>query len=125
MPAFAPCLADLRRSILGAWLGAVYALAVLAAGLLPAPALAMPPGLDGMVLCSGATAPGDDRPAPAGDTQHCKGCPVNPVVAIPPVPVAPALHRFASALSLAPIAPAPPSIGVTFGLPRPRGPPLA
>ena len=125
MPAFALPLARLRRSALGAWLAVAYALAVIASGLMPAPAMGMPAGLDGMVLCSGAAAPGDETPAPLGEFQHCKGCPVNPVVAAPPVASAPRSLRFATSLTLAPAPqPAPPA-EAGFGLPRSRAPPLA
>ena len=73
-------LRSLRRSVLGAWLAVAYALAVLASGLAPSPASAH--GLlDSAVLCSGLTPPGQDAPEPAGELTHCKGCPVNPVLA--------------------------------------------
>ncbi len=72
----------LRHSVLGAWLAVAYALAVLASGLAPSPALAHGV-LDGTALCSGLTLPGRDAPEPANEPQHCKGCPVNPVLAGP------------------------------------------
>lgn len=125
MPAFALPLARLRRSTLGAWLAVAYALAVLAAGLMPAPAMAMPAGIDGMVLCSGATAPGDETPAPPGEFQHCKGCPANPVIAASPAAQAPAHVRFATRLALAPAPQMASPHGFGFGLPRSRAPPLA
>ncbi len=81
MSAGTPILPHLRRSLLGAWLAVAYALAVLAAGLSPAPAHA---ALDGAPLCSGLSAPPPDAPAPTGDAGHCKGCPVNPAMAVPP-----------------------------------------
>lgn len=72
----------LRRSTLGAWLAVAYALAVLVSALAPSAASAH--GLlDGAMLCSGLTPPAQDAPEPAGEPQHCKGCPVNPVLAGP------------------------------------------
>lgn len=70
----------LRHSVLGVWLAVAYALAVLASGLAPSPASAHGV-LDGAQLCSGLTPPGQDTPEPTGEPQHCKGCPVNPVLA--------------------------------------------
>jgi hypothetical protein len=125
MPAFALPLARLRRSALGAWLAVAYALAVLAAGLMPAPAEALPPGIDKIVLCSGATAPGDETPAPLGEFQHCKGCPANPAVAASPAAQATAHVRFATRLTLAPAPQMASPHGFGFGLPRSRAPPLA
>ncbi|MDR6874249.1 hypothetical protein J2Y55_005282 [Bosea sp. BE125] len=124
MPAFAPLLARLRCSALGAWLAVAYTLAVLAAGLAPSAALAHP-GLDGALLCSGLSAPGPDAPEPAGELTHCKGCPVNPVIAGP----APTLHGMIVRLAVrAPavrtIIPAPPRMAA-FGLPQSRAPPAA
>ncbi|CAN5183088.1 hypothetical protein BH10PSE8_BH10PSE8_11200 [soil metagenome] len=75
-----PFLRGLRRSTLGAWLAVAYALAVLASGLAPSPAIAHSP-LDGAWLCSGLAAPTQGMPEPASEPAHCKGCPVNPVLA--------------------------------------------
>ena len=117
MPAFALPLARLRRSALGAWLAVAYALAVLASGLMAAPVMAMPAGIDGMVLCSGAMPPGDETPAPPGKFQHCKGCPANPVMAASPAAQAPADIRFAARLTLAPVPQMASLHGLGFGLP--------
>lgn len=84
MSARATSLRNLRRSGLGAWLAVAYAWAVLALALVPAPAFAALAGHDGIVLCSGATLPDDGGPVPLGDLAHCKGCPLNPVLAGPP-----------------------------------------
>ncbi|HEV7257591.1 MAG TPA: hypothetical protein VGN82_07395 [Bosea sp. (in: a-proteobacteria)] len=82
----------LRRSALGAWLAVAYALTMLASGLAPAPAAAHG-FLDGAILCSGLPLPAQEAstpvPEPAGEPTHCKGCPLNPVLASP-VPLAPA-----------------------------------
>lgn len=72
-----------------------YTLCVLALALAPAPALATLSGHDGVVLCSGAPVPDDGQPAPLGDLTHCKGCPLNPVLAGPPVEDAPVPARLA------------------------------
>lgn len=85
-------LPHLRRSLLGAWLAVAYALAVLAAGLAPAPAHA---AVGGWLLCSGSSAPLSEAPAPAGEASHCKGCPANPVLANPPAPETVAFVRRA------------------------------
>jgi len=77
-----PFLRSLRRSALGAWLAVAYALAVLASGLAPSPAFAHSP-LDGAWLCSGLAPPTQGMPEPASEPAHCKGCPVNPVLAGP------------------------------------------
>jgi len=61
-----------------------YAWAVLALALVPAPAHAALTGQDGFVLCSGAALPADGGSVPLGDLAHCKGCPLNPVLAAPP-----------------------------------------
>ncbi len=90
MSAGSPILPHLRRSLLGAWLAVAYGLAVLAAGLAPAPAHA---AIDGAPRCSGLSAPQPDAPTPAGKASHCKGCPVNPVLAAPPAPGIAALVR--------------------------------
>jgi hypothetical protein len=117
-----PSLRGLRRSALGAWLAVVYALAVLASGLAPSPATALAP-LDGAVLCSGLTPPGPDVPEPAGETAHCKGCPVNPVLAGPPQTMPVAVVR-ASVLAVADVLrgsiEVPP---VVLGVPPSRAPP--
>lgn len=126
MPVLAPlaarnALAGLRRSVLGAWLAAVYALAVLAAALAPAPGFAA--GIAGTLLCSGDPAPGPDLPLPAGEMDHCKGCPLNPVLA-GPSSEQPAI----AARAAQPVAPRPPGIaglphGTVTGLPGSRAPP--
>ncbi|CAN7399047.1 hypothetical protein LJR009_003395 [Bosea sp. LjRoot9] len=124
MPAFASQLARLRRSTLGAWLAVAYALAVLAAGLAPSAALAHP-GLDGALLCSGLSAPGPDAPEPAGELTHCKGCPVNPVIAGPAPTAQGMIVRLAvQAPAAQTIIPAPPRMAA-FGLPQSRAPPVA
>lgn len=92
-----PMLSHLRRSLLGAWLAVAYALAVLATGLAPVPAHA---AIDGALLCSGLSLPPPDAPAPAGEAGHCKGCPVNPVVASPPAPAVVAPARKARPVAL-------------------------
>ena len=79
MPATAPILARLRRSVLGAWLASAYALAVLAAMLAPAPAFAAHAALDGAVLCSGQPAPDQNAPASDGGQLHCLGCPARSI----------------------------------------------
>jgi hypothetical protein len=117
MSARATLLDRLRRSGLGAWLATAYALCVLALALAPAPALAALGSHDGAVLCSGQPVPDGDRPAPSGELTHCKGCPLNPVLAGPPLvdglvpvrlsrrlpsvlpPVAGLPHRFATGLA--------------------------
>lgn len=117
MPARATLLDRLRRSGLGVWLAVAYAWAVLALALAPAPAQAAFIAQNGAVLCSGMPVPGDAAPVPPGDTVHCKGCPLNPVLAgsaadgVPsvgrsvvslpvPLPLAEGLaHRFATGLA--------------------------
>ncbi|WP_293802343.1 hypothetical protein [uncultured Bosea sp.] len=99
MQARAALLDCLRRSGLGAWLATAYALCVLALALAPAPALATLSGHDGFVLCSGAPVPDEGQPLPLGDLTHCKGCPLNPVLAGPPVEAAPAPGRLATRLA--------------------------
>jgi hypothetical protein len=103
MSAGSPILPHLRRSLLGAWLAVAYALAVLAAGLAPVPAHA---ALDDAKLCSGLSAPLPDAPAPAGEASHCKGCPVNPVLASPPAPEIAAITRQMRLVALAAALPA-------------------
>ena len=117
-------LRSLRRSVLGAWLAVAYALAVLASGLAPSPASAHP-ALDGAMLCSGTTLPGQDAPAPAGEPQHCKGCPINPVLAGPGQAVPFTLARVsvdAVAETILTVADAPPTV---LGLPPSRAPPAS
>lgn len=122
MSAGTPILPQLRRSLLGAWLAVAYALAVLAVGLAPAPAHA---ALDGALLCSGLSAPLPEAPAPAGEASHCKGCPVNPVLAIPPAPRIVALARQARPVEL--VAAVPSGIVATpaWRLPPSHAPPRA
>ncbi|MGO4283571.1 hypothetical protein [Bosea sp. TAB14] len=87
MPARARLFQRLRRSVLGAWFAAAYALTVLALALAPTPSVAF--GLPGgVLLCSGVPAPDGRSEIPAtplGDLAHCKGCPHNPVLGAPPV----------------------------------------
>jgi hypothetical protein len=99
MQARAALLDRLRRSGLGAWLAMAYALCVMALALAPAPAMAAFGGSDGAVLCSGAPVPDEGRPAPLGDLVHCKGCPLNPVLAGPPVEAVPGPGRLAIRLA--------------------------
>ncbi|CAH1660949.1 conserved hypothetical protein [Hyphomicrobiales bacterium] len=100
MPARATLLDGLRRSGLGVWLAVAYAWAVLALALVPAPALAAFATKDGAVLCSGMPVPEDGTPAPAADLAHCKGCPLNPVLAGPPSGDLPLAGRSVVRLSL-------------------------
>jgi hypothetical protein len=122
MSAGSPIFPHLRRSLLGAWLAVAYGLAVLAAGLAPAPAHA---AIDGAPLCSGLSAPQPEAPAPAGEASHCKGCPGKPVLAAPPAPAIAAPVR--RALPVAPAAAtssgivAPPA----WRLPPSHAPPVA
>lgn len=125
MQARAALLDRLRRSGLGAWLATVYALCVLTVALAPAPAMAAFGGSDGVVLCSGAPVPDDGQPVPTGDLTHCKGCPLNPVLAGPPIEAVPASGRFAARLA----APVPLAEGLPHrfaaGLAQSRAPPAA
>ena len=125
MQARAVLLDCLRRSGLGAWLATAYALGVLALALAPAPALAKLAGHDGAVLCSGAPVPDDGQPASPGEPGHCKGCPLNPVLAGPPAEIAPAPGRLAIRLT----SPAPLAEGLPHrfaaGLAQSRAPPAA
>lgn len=124
MPAFAPSFAQMRRSMLGAWLAVVYALAVMAGGLAPQAAWAHDV-LPGATLCSGLVAPGSDAPDAQPELIHCKGCLVNPAMDAPPVADHPAL-----APRMAVVAPA---VAVERGvilapacdLPQSRAPPAA
>ncbi|MGO4171144.1 hypothetical protein [Bosea sp. TAF32] len=84
MPARATFLDRLRRSGLGVWLAVAYGWGALVLAIAPASALAPFSARDGAVLCSGAPVPAEGAPAPAGDLAHCKGCPLNPVLAGPP-----------------------------------------
>lgn len=125
MQARAALLDRLRRSGLGAWLATAYTLCVLALALAPAPAMAAFDGSDGVVLCSGAPVPDEGQPAPLGDLAHCKGCPLNPVLAGPPIEFAPVPGRLAMRL----LAPALLADGLPHrfmaGLAQSRAPPLA
>lgn len=117
-----PFLGGLRRSALGAWLAAVYTLAVLASGLAPSAASAMAP-VDGALLCSGLTSPGQDAPEPAGEPVHCKGCPLNPVLAGPRQAAGIAIFRAwlsAASAHFSGFAALP---AATPGLPQSRAPP--
>lgn len=124
MTAETPLLRGLRHSVLGAWLAVAYTLAVIASGLAPSPASAQSP-LDGALLCSGLTPPGQDAPEPVSNPDHCKGCPVNPVLAGPPQAVPAALVR-ASVHTVADVlrgsVDAPPAL---LGLPPSRAPPAS
>jgi hypothetical protein len=117
-----PLLAGLRRSLLGAWLACAYGLTVLAGALAPATAGAHP-GLDGAILCSGLAPPGQDAPAPGGEPNHCKGCPVNPVLAAPVEAGSSVMSREALALAVAAWSAADQPRGPRPGLPQSRGPP--
>lgn len=124
MPASAPSFAQMRRSMLGVWLAVAYALAVMAGGLAPQAAWAhdlMP----GATLCSGLVAPGPDAPDPQPELIHCKGCPVNPAVDVPPV----ADHQRAAPRMRAVALAVPLQRGVILapacGLPQSRAPPHA
>lgn len=122
MIAETPVLGGLRRSVLGAWLAVIYALAVLASGLAPSPASALAP-LEGALLCSGLTPPGPDAPEPTGEPAHCKGCPVNPILAGPGQAAAIAIFRawlYAASAHLSGFAALP---AATLGLPQSRAPP--
>ncbi|WP_439495112.1 hypothetical protein [Bosea sp. (in: a-proteobacteria)] len=123
MSAFAPLLARLRRSGLGAWLAAFYGLAVLAAGLAPTLVLAAHPALAAATLCSGQPAADPESPQPQQGQLHCQGCPANPVVAAPPGALQPASLRIAVTLAQ----PAQHETGVLpgigLGLPQSRAPP--
>lgn len=124
MSAFLPSLAQLRRSVLGAWLAVAYALAVLAAGLAPGAAIAHP-GLDGALLCSGLATPNPDLPQSGGEPAHCKGCPVNPALAAPDVPPQAGIVRIAAALAAALPDPEGISACAACALPPSRAPPAA
>lgn len=126
MSASGPLLAMLRRSVLGAWLAAVYALAVLAAGVVPASALAGHPALAGAVLCSGqSVSDTSEGPEPANGAQHCVGCPINPVLAIPPAPPQPVGVRLAATLERSVPILTDAIHGAVPGLPQSRAPPTA
>jgi len=118
-----PSLSGLRRSLLGAWLAAAYALAVLAAALAPAPALAAATGLAGAMLCSGAAMPGQDAPHPAEERLHCKGCPLQPLLAAPEPPRAIPASRSVTHLAFALRADDGLPRGMPEGLAQPRAPP--
>jgi hypothetical protein len=124
MQARAALLDRLRRSGLGAWLAVAYALCVMALALAPAPAMAMLSGQDGVVLCSGAPVPDEGQPVPLGELLHCKGCPLNPVLAGPPGATTPAQGRLATR----PASPALLAEGLPHrfaaGLAQSRAPPL-
>jgi len=124
MPAFAPSLATMRRSVLGAWLAVAYALAVLAAGLAPQAAMAHPV-LEGAWLCSGLAVPGSDTPAAPVQADHCKGCPASPATTVPPAVQQLTLVRRARLVALE--RPLQPGIrpAAACGLPQSRAPPVA
>jgi hypothetical protein len=114
----------MRRSLLGAWLAVVYALAVLAAGLSPQLAAAHQ-ALPGTVLCSGSGLVGDEipPPGPASEPSHCKGCPLYPVLDLPRAAQQPEAVRHAQ--PVAQRLPASPAsfIAPACDLPPPRAPP--
>jgi len=125
MLARATLLDRLRRSGLGVWLAVAYSWGVLALALAPVPALAAFTARDGAVLCSGAPMPEDGAPAPASDLAHCKGCPLNPVLAAPPSGDQPSVGRSIVRLPLQrPIAE---GLAHRFaiGLAQSRAPPVA
>lgn len=125
MSALGSPLQTLRRSVLGAWLAAVYALAVLAAGLVPTSAFAAHPALAGAVLCSGQSgSEPSEGSEPAKDAQHCIGCPVNPVLATPPAPVQPLGVRLAAPLERSVPFLTEATHGAVLGLPQSRAPPI-
>ena len=124
MSASRPLLAMLRRSVLGAWLAAVYALAVLAAGVAPASAFATHPALAGAVLCSGqSVSDASEVPEPGNGAQHCIDCPINPVLATPPAPPQPVGVRLAAALERSVPILTDAIHGAVLGLPQSRAPP--
>ncbi len=100
-----------------------YALCVMALALAPAPAFATLSGHDGVVLCSGAPVPDEGRPIPLGDLTHCKGCPLNPVLAGPPVETAPVPGRLATRLASSVLLAEGLPHRFAAGLPRSRAPP--
>lgn len=117
-----PLLRSLRRSSLGAWLAVAHALAILASGLAPSPASAYAQ-IDRAVLCSGLPTPGPEAPEPLGEFTHCKGCPINPVLAGPGQAVPFTVARVsvdAVAETILAVADAPPAV---LGLPPSRAPP--
>ena len=124
MTARASLLQRLRRSGLGVWLAVAYAWGVLALAVAPVPAYAALSGHDGAVLCSGAPVPDDGSPVPAGELSHCKGCPLNPVLAGPPTDVAPVAERLAVRLSPQPLATDGLAHRFATGLAQSRAPPV-
>lgn len=124
MTARATLLQRLRRSGLGVWLAVAYAWGVLALAVAPVPAYAALSGHDGAVLCSGAPVPDDGSPVPAGDLSHCKGCPLNPVLAGPPTNVAPVAERLAVRLSPQPFSTDGVAHRFATGLAQSRAPPV-
>lgn len=124
MPDITRLFPGLRRSLLGAWLAAAYALTVLAAALAPAPALANA-GLAGATLCSGAAMPGQDDPsAPAAEGFHCKGCPLQPLLHPPGPPRAVRALRPVTQLIFALRSERSLPRGIPEGLAQPRAPPV-
>ncbi len=129
MTARASMLESLRRSVLGAWLAAAYALAVLAVALAPMPGGQAIGAEFGAVLCSGAPLPGgsgqDGPAAPLGEFAHCKGCAHNPIFAVPPAAAAVLAARVAGVAVPQPILRESLPQGGVRGLPPPRAPPAA
>ena len=101
-----------------------YALCVMALALAPAPAFATLSGHDGVVLCSGAPVPDEGQPIPLGDLVHCKGCPLNPVLAGPPVEAVPVPERLATRLAAPELWGEGLSHRFAAGLAQSRAPPL-
>ncbi|SIR54848.1 DUF2946 family protein [Bosea sp. TND4EK4] len=129
MIARASMLESLRRSVLGAWLAAAYALTVLAVALAPVPAGQAIGAELGAVLCSGAALPGggeqDGPAAPLGEFAHCKGCAHNPVFAVPPAAAAVVIVRMAGVVAPEAVFRESLPQGVVRGLPPSRAPPAA
>ncbi|MGX5736265.1 hypothetical protein [Bosea thiooxidans] len=124
MSARATLLQRLRRSGLGVWLAVAYAWGLLALAVAPVPAYAALSGHDDAVLCSGAPVPDDGSPAPVGDLSHCKGCPLNPVLAAPPAEAPPVAERLAVRLSPLPLSAEGLAHRFATGLAQSRAPPL-
>jgi len=125
MSARAPLLDRLRRSGIGAWLAVAYAWGVLALALAPAPAMAAFAGQQGAVLCSGMPVPEEGTPVPAAELVHCKGCPLNPVLAGPPAGCAAIAGRPVVRVALRTTVATGLAHGFAIGLAHSRAPPAA